>query len=85
MAQNRFLQDFMRQQQKLIEIEATAPANKDKAGNRKSKHGTADGKHPFGDNDVFATLVKEKPGRKEVIDYFRSRIAEIVGEELAMD
>jgi len=86
MAQNRFLQDFMRQQQKLIEIEAQDKSvKKDKKGNRKSKHGTANGKHPFGDEDAFMTLVKEKPGRKEVIDYFRSRIGELVGEELELD
>jgi len=82
--QNKFLQDFMRSQQKIIELEAADKSvKKDKKGNRKSKHGTADGKHPFGDEDAFATLVKEKPGKKEVLDYFRGRIAELVAEDMA--
>jgi len=84
MMQNKFLQDFMRSQQKIIELEAADKSvKKDKKGNRKSKHGTADGKHPFGDEDAFATLVKEKPGKKEVLDYFRGRIAELVAEDMA--
>ena len=82
--QNKFLQDFMRSQQKIIELEAADKSvKKDKKGNRKSKHGTADGKHPFGDDDAFATLVKEKPGKKEVLDYFRGRIAELVAADIA--
>ena len=84
MMQNKFLQDFMRSQQKIIELEASDKSvKKDKQGNRKSKHGTADGKHPFGDEDAFATLVKEKPGKKEVLDYFRGRIAELVAADMA--
>lgn len=84
MMQNKFLQDFMRSQQKIIELEAADKSvRKDKKGNRKSKHGTADGKHPFGDEDAFAVLVKEKPGKKEVLDYFRGRIAELVAEDMA--
>ena len=82
--QNKFLQDFMRSQQKIIELEAVDKSvKKDKKGNRKSKHGTANGKHPFGDEDAFATLVKEKPGRKEVLEYFRGRIAELVAADMA--
>jgi len=84
MMQNKFLQDFMRSQQKLIEIEANdASVKKDKKGNRKSKHGTANGKAPFGDDDEFARLVKEKPGKKDVLDYFRSRVGELVAADMA--
>ena len=84
MSQNKFLQDFIRQQNKLIELEANnTSVKKDKQGNRKSKHGTASGKAPFGDDDAFMTLVKEKPGKKEVLDYFRGRIAELVAADMA--
>lgn len=84
MSQNRFLQDFIRQQNKLLELEANDPSvKKDKQGNRKAKHKTANGKHPFGDEDAFMTLVKEKPGRKEVLDYFRGRIAELIAGDMA--
>ena len=84
MSQNKFLQDFIRQQNKLIELEANnTSVKKDKQGNRKAKHGTANGKHPFGDDDAFMTLVKEKPPKKEVLDYFRGRIAELVAADMA--
>ena len=84
MSQNKFLQDFIRQQNKLIELEANnTSVKKDKKGNRKSKHGTASGKHPFGDDDAFMTLVKEKPGKKEVVEYFRGRIAELIAADMA--
>ena len=84
MSQNKFLQDFIRQQNKLIELEANnISVKKDKKGNRKAKYGTASGKAPFGDDDAFMTLVKEKPGKKEVVDYFRGRIAELVAADMA--
>ena len=84
MSQNKFLQDFIRTQNKLIELEANnISVKKDKKGNRKTKHGTASGKAPFGDDDAFMTLVKEKPGKREVVDYFRGRIAELVAADMA--
>jgi len=84
MAQNKFLQDFMRTQNRLLEIEANDKSvKKDRKGNRKAKHKTADGKPPFGDDDELARIVKEKPGKKDVIDYFRKRIGELVAEDMA--
>ena len=84
MSQNKFLSDFIRQQNKLIELEANnTSVKKDKQGNRKAKHGTANGKHPFGDDDALATIIKEKPNKKDVVDYFRNRIAELVAADMA--
>jgi hypothetical protein len=84
MAQNKFLQDFMRTQNRLLEIEANDKSvKKDRKGNRKAVHKTADGKAAFGDDDELARIIKEKPGKKEVIDYFRKRIGELVAEDMA--
>ena len=51
---------------------------------KKSKYGTADGKHPFGGDDMesrLATICKERPKKKEVLQYYRDRIAELVAAE----
>jgi len=83
MMQNKFLQDFMKRQNEIQILDTVDKSvKKDRKGNKKSKHGTASGKHAFGDDDAFMTLVKEKPGRKEVIDYFRARIGELVAADM---
>ena len=85
---NKFLRDFMRQQATLIQSaipEADGGAGTGKKGKKhKSKHGTASGKHPFGGDDMEArmtTLITEKPAKKEVLAYFRDRIAELVAAD----
>ena len=83
MLQNKFLQDFVKRQNEIQIIEtADKSVKKDKKGNRKSRHGTASGEHPFGEDDAFMTLVKEKPGKKEVLEYFRAKIGELVAEDM---
>lgn len=89
--ENRFLHDFMRRQSSLIQSgipEAQGGAGggppPKKGSKKKSKHGTADGKHPFGGDDMearLATLISEKPPKKEVLAYFKDRIAELVAED----
>jgi hypothetical protein len=79
--ENRFLHDFMRRQATLITsgIPEETPTKKEK----KPKFGTRDGKHPFGGDDMearLATIVKERPAKKEVLQYFRDRIAECMAE-----
>jgi hypothetical protein len=87
---NKFLRDFMKRQATLIESGipeasggAGAPSGK-KTKKHKSKHGTADGKAPFGGDDMtsrFTALVTELPAKKEVLAYFRDRIAELVASD----
>ena len=81
---NPFLADFLRRQATIIQSTApqqeTVPA-RDAKGRKKSKYGTADGKHPFGEEDAFMRLVTEKPSKKRALEYFRNRIAELVAEE----
>ena len=89
--ENRFLHDFMRRQSSLIQSgipEAQGGAGggppPKKGSKKKSKHGTADGKHPFGGDDMetrLATIITEKPAKKEVLAYFKDRIAELVAED----
>jgi len=86
---NKFLRDFMARQTQaaIIESPATEPSSK-KGGKKrkvhKSKHGTASGAHPFGGDDLetrMATLISEKPAKKEVLAYFKDRIAQLVAED----
>jgi len=80
--QNKFLQDFMRMRSKLIhEQEEQVPVKKDKKGRKTSKNGTASGEPAFGEV-TLATLISEKPGKKEVLDYFRERIKRLVEEDM---
>lgn len=84
---NKFLRDFMARQVKAQIIESPATdAGSGKKGKKKhkSKHGTADGKHPFGGDDMdtrMATLISEKPAKKEILAYFKDRIAQLVAED----
>ena len=81
---NKFLRDFMARQSKATIIESPATEAPTKGRKKKSKHGTADGKHPFGGDDMesrMATLISEKPPKKEVLAYFKDRIAELVAED----
>jgi hypothetical protein len=88
---NKFLRDFMKRQATLIESgipevqggAGTGPPGK-KSRKHKSKYGTADGKAPFGGDDTasrLAKLITEKPAKKEVLAYFRDRIAELVAAD----
>lgn len=89
--ENKFLHDFMRRQATLIETTVPeAPVARGGAGGGKkkkiykSKHGTASGGHPFGGDDMearLATLISETPAKKEVLAYFRDRIAQLVAED----
>lgn len=90
--ENKFLHDFMRRQATLIDSTVPeAPVARGGAGGGgkkkkiyKSKHGTASGGHPFGGDDMearLATLISETPAKKEVLAYFRDRIAQLVAED----
>jgi len=81
---NKFLRDFMARQTKAAIIESPATETPTKKGKKKSKHGTADGKHPFGGDDMetrMSQLISEKPAKKEVLAYFKDRISQLVAED----
>jgi hypothetical protein len=83
MSFNPFLDRFMKQQ--LIQTtvpQQEEPAKRDQKGRKKSKYGTAHGGHPFGEEDAFTRLCTEKPHRREVLAYFRQRVAELVAADM---
>ena len=74
--ENKFLHDFMRTQAKLIET--TVPERKGK----KPKHGTADGKPSFPEGEGLEKFwQKTKPPKKELLEYFKQRIAELNADD----
>ena len=85
MSLNPFLDKFLASQV-VIQSGVTEPdpPKKGKKGGRKksSPYGTADGKHPFGEEDAFERLCNEKPRKKEVLKYFKHRIEELVAADM---
>jgi hypothetical protein len=80
--QNKFLNDFIINQQKLIVVD-NANDKKDKKGRTKSRHGTKTGKKEVSNGDALALLIEECPPKAKVLEYFRDRIAELTAEEMA--
>jgi hypothetical protein len=78
--QNKFLSDFLKLQARLVNEVEPPKKKRDKKGRPVSKHGTADGKPAFGEV-TLALLISEKPGKKEVLEYFRDKIARLVAED----
>lgn len=82
--QNKFLTDFIRRQQTLVhEAEDQVQVKKDKKGRKTSRHGTASGEPSFGEI-TLATLISEKPPKKDVLDFFRSRVMKLVEQDMDM-
>ena len=80
--QNKFLNDFLRMRATLVhEAEAQTSAKKDHKGRKQSKHGTASGEPAFGEV-TLGTLVSEKPPKKDVLEYFRTRIQKFVSDDM---
>jgi len=75
---NPALRNFIQLQQQLASV--PPPTSKRK----KKIHGTADGKHPYGDDDTmtFSKICSEKPDKKEVIEYFRDKVDKIIQESM---
>jgi hypothetical protein len=79
--QNKFLHDHMKRQATLIHDEQQKrDEKKDAKGRSKSKHGTASGEPSFPMD--LSVLCSEKPPKKDVLEYFKDRIAKLVEEEM---
>lgn len=79
---NKFLMDHMKRQATLVHDEQEKKnAKKDKKGRTTSKNGTASGEAAFPMD--LSILISEKPGKKQVLEYFQDRIAKLVEEEMA--
>jgi hypothetical protein len=76
--ENKFLKAFIARQMTFVH---DAP----KEERKKPKHGTADGRPPFGGDDgckaMMVELLKEKQPKKKVLEYFRERIKELLKED----
>lgn len=79
---NKFLMDHMKRQASLVhEEQAKQEAKRDSKGRKKSKHGTASGEPAFPVD--LSVIISEKPPKKQVLEYFKDRIAALVAEEMA--
>lgn len=78
---NKFLMDHMRRQASLVHDAQAEQAKKDAKGRKKSKHGTASGEPAFPVD--LSVIISEKPPKKDVLEYFKDRIAALVAEEMA--
>jgi len=81
MSQNRFLEQFIINQQKMAMVD-NANTKKDRQGRVKSRHGTKTGKKEISNGDAFSLLCEEMPGKAKVLEYFRDRIAELTEEDM---
>jgi len=78
--ESKILRDLLRRQNEIIESGIPEKPTK----KHKSKHGTADGKAPFGEDDLSAKLNKlcqKKQSMKFLRDYYRERIAQVCAED----
>jgi hypothetical protein len=78
--QNKFLVEHMKRQATLVHEEQAKKDSK-KAASKKSKHGTADGEPAFGELTI-ATICSEMPPKKDILDYFKNRVAALVAEKM---
>lgn len=78
--ESKILRDLLRQQNQIIESGIVEKPGK----KHKSKHGTADGKAPFGEDDLSAKLAKlcqKKQSHKFLLEYYRERVAQLCAED----
>ena len=73
--ESKILRDLMRTHSTLIE--SGVPEKK----KHKSKHGTASGEPPFGEDDKMTKLCSKKQSKKFVLEYFRERIAQLMKDD----
>ena len=63
---NPFLRQFLQHRQEILTMENP------KSRQKKEHHKTADGKAPFGEQDIYQ-LIAEKPPAKAVLKYFKKK------------
>jgi len=70
---NRFLQEFIERQGRIV-----GTTEKPK----KPKKGLPQGDGEFSAKEEFNKLVQEKPGKKDVLEYFKKRIEQLVQADM---
>ena len=71
---NRFLQEFIERQGRIVGVEGHG---------KKPKKGLPQGDGEFSAKEEFNKLVQEKPGKKDVLEYFKKRIDQLVQADMA--
>ena len=71
---NRFLQEFIERQGRIVGTEA--------AKVKKPKKGLPQGDGEFSAKEEFNKLVQEKPPKKDVLEYFKKRIEQLVQADM---
>ena len=74
LSNNKFLNDFIQRQATIIELPKTRT--------KKPVKGHAGGDGDFDNESEFAILIKEKPSKKAVLEYFRKRIEKLVSDDV---
>ena len=70
---NRFLQEFIERQGRIVGTTEKV---------KKPKKGLPQGDGEFSAKEEFNKLVQEKPGKKDVLEYFKKRIEQLVQADM---
>jgi hypothetical protein len=71
---SKILKDLLRTHGEMIESGISEKS-------KKGKHGTADGKPAFPEEDKMTALCSKKQTKKFVLEYYRERIAQLCAED----
>ena len=74
MSGNRFLDEFIERQGRIVGTGGGKP--------KKPKKGLPQGDGEFSSKEEFNKLIQEKPPKKEVLDYFKKRIEQLIQEDM---
>ena len=76
MSGNRFLDEFIERQGRIV---GTAAGG----GQKKPKKGLPQGDGEFSSKEEFNKLIQEKPAKKDVLDYFKQRIEQLIQQDMS--
>ena len=71
---NRFLDEFIERQGRIVGTEAAT---------KKPKKGLPQGDGEFSAKEEFNKLIQEKPAKKDVLEYFKKRIEQLIQQDMS--
>ena len=77
MSGNRFLDEFIERQGRIVGTAAGGGKPK------KPKKGLPQGDGEFSAKEEFNKLIQEKPAKKDVLDYFKQRIEQLIQQDMS--
>jgi hypothetical protein len=75
MSGNRFLDEFIERQGRIVNSAGGG-------GPKKPKKGLPQGDGEFSSKEEFNKLIQEKPVKKDVLEYFKKRIEQLIQEDM---